>query len=267
MADRPSVTDIADPATLFRLDGKVALVTGAGSGIGALAARVLARAGATAIATDRDPATARATADAIRAEGLAAASYALDVSDEASVVAAFRSVEAEHGPVGVLINNAGIARRGATEDLERTVWDEVVSVNMTGVFLCAREAGRQMLGAGGGSIVNISSMWGHVGGGFAPNLSYHATKGAVVMMTKALAVEWGGRGVRVNDIAPTFLKTNLTTHLFADPDLIRRFDELTPLGRTGVPNDLAGALLFLASPASAYVTGHSLLVDGGWTAR
>ena len=267
MPTHPAVDAVADPATLFRLDGTVALVTGAGSGIGALAARVLARAGATTIATDRDPATARATADAIAAEGLASDAVELDVADEVSVVAAFRSVEARHGPVGVLINNAGIARRAATEALDLETWNDVVAVNMTGVFLCAREAGRQMLGAGGGSIVNISSMWGHVGGGFAPNLSYHATKGAVVMMTKALAVEWGGRGIRVNDIAPTFLRTNLTTHLFADPDLIRRFDELTPLGRTGVPNDLAGALLFLASPASAYVTGHSLLVDGGWTAR
>lgn len=267
MPTPPSVDDVADPSTLFRLDGKVALVTGAGSGIGALAARVLARAGAIAVATDRDPATARATSEAIAAEGLRSAWHALDVADEASVVEAFGAVAAEHGPIAVLINNAGIARKAPTEELGLDAWNAVVAVNMTGVFLCAREAAKQMLPAGGGSIVNISSMWGHVGGGFSANLSYHATKGAVVTMTRAMAVEWGTRGIRVNDIAPAFLRTNLTTQLFADAELIRRFDELTPLGRTGVPNDLAGALLFLASPASAYVTGHSLLVDGGWTAR
>lgn len=267
MPARPSIDDVADPSTLFRLDGTVALVTGAGSGIGALAAKVLARAGAEVAATDLDPETAQATAAAIAAEGLTARAYALDVADEASVVAAFEAAKAELGPVGVLINNAGISRRSPTEELDLASWNTVVAVNMTGVFLCAREAAKQMLPAGGGSIVNISSMWGHVGGGFYPNLSYHATKGAVVTMTKAMAVEWGGRGIRANDIAPTFLKTRLTAPLFAEPELIKRFDELTPLGRTGVPNDLAGALLFLASPASAYVTGHSLLVDGGWTAR
>lgn len=267
MPARPSIDDVADPSTLFRLDGTVALVTGAGSGIGALAARVLARAGAKVAATDLDPETAQATAAAIAAEGLTARAYALDVADEASVIAAFEAAKADLGSVGVLINNAGIARRSPTEDLDLATWNDVVAVNMTGVFLCAREAAKQMLPAGGGSIVNISSMWGHVGGGFYPNLSYHATKGAVVTMTRAMAVEWGGRGIRANDIAPTFLQTRLTAPLFAEPELIRRFDELTPLGRTGVPNDLAGALLFLASPASAYVTGHSLLVDGGWTAR
>lgn len=267
MVMHPSVDDVADPSTLFRLDGKVALVTGAGSGIGRLAARVLARAGAAVAATDVNPEAAAATAETIRGEGLAARSWRLDVADEASVGAAFDAVRGELGPVGVLINNAGIARKAPTEELSLDAWNAVVAVNMTGVFLCAREAARQMLGAGGGSIVNISSMWGHVGGGFSANLSYHATKGAVVTMTRAMAVEWGTRGIRVNDIAPAFLRTALTTRLFADDDLIRRFDELTPLGRTGVPNDLAGALLFLASPASAYVTGHSLLVDGGWTAR
>ena len=267
MADPRFDTNPPEIQQLFSLQGQVALVTGAGTGIGRMAARILAQAGATVAATDLDTEAASDTAAVIRADGFAATPYALDVANEPSVVGVFDTVSRELGPVGVLVNNAGISVKAPTEDLSLADWQRVVDVNLTGVFACAREAGKHMLAAGGGSIINISSMWGHVGGGFSPNLSYHATKGAVVMLTKALAVEWGKRGIRVNDIAPTFLRTHLTEALFADADLHRVFEDTTPLGRTGVPNDLAGAILFLASPASALVTGHSLVVDGGWTAR
>lgn len=262
-----AIDHVPDPATLFRLDGAVAVVTGAGSGIGRLAARVLARAGAKVVATDADAGAADATAKAIAADGHAGAGLGLDVTDETAVAAAFAAIERDHGPVGVLVNSAGISRRLPTEDLDLATWQSVLDVNLTGTFLCAREAGRQMLKAGGGSIINISSMYGHVGNASAGNLSYHASKGAVVTLTKGLAVEWGPRGVRVNDIAPTFIETGMTGHLFADPAMVETMKSLTPLAKTGVPGDLAGAVLFLASPASSLVTGHSLLVDAGWTAR
>jgi NAD(P)-dependent dehydrogenase (short-subunit alcohol dehydrogenase family) len=258
---------IPDPAALFRLDGRVALVTGAGSGIGHMAAHVLARAGAFAVATDVNADTAEATAAEIRADGYQAAAYAMDVTDEAAVARIFAAVKAAHGSVGVLINNAGASGRSPTEDLPLEVWDRVIAVNLTGVMLCAREAGRQMLAEGRGSIVNISSMWGHVGGPFNGNAAYHASKGAVVNLTRALAVEWGKRGIRVNDIAPTFLVTGMTNHLFGDQEFLDNARTFTPLGRTGTPDDLAGALLYLASDASSLVTGLSVKVDGGWTAR
>jgi NAD(P)-dependent dehydrogenase (short-subunit alcohol dehydrogenase family) len=153
------------------------------------------------------------------------------------------------------------------EEMTLEAWQRVIDVNLTGVFLCAREAGRQMLDAGQGSIVNIASIMGHVGGALYGNLSYHASKGGVVNLTRALAVEWAGRGVRVNAIAPTFVDTPFVAGLMAEPGMRDAIEDLTPMGRLAETRDLAGALIYLASPASATVTGHSLAVDGGWLAR
>jgi NAD(P)-dependent dehydrogenase (short-subunit alcohol dehydrogenase family) len=245
---------VRDPLSEFRLDGEVAVVTGGASGIGRAVADALAAVGARVAVFD----VAAAGADA----------YKVDVADETQVTAAFAEVVGRHGRLDVLFNNAGIAIRRPTTELALDDWNKVVAVNMTGVFLCAREAARHMLAGGrGGRIVNTASIMGVVGGGLYPNISYQATKGAVVNMTRALAVEWAGQGIRVNAIAPTWVRTPLTRGITEKPELVQRIEQLTPLGRLAEPEELVGAVLFLASRASAMVTGHVLAVDGGFLAQ
>jgi NAD(P)-dependent dehydrogenase (short-subunit alcohol dehydrogenase family) len=256
-----------DPNTLLRLDGEVALITGGAGGIGAACAGLFAAAGATVIVADRDGTAAEAEARAIAGRGGKAHGLALDVTDEAGLARAFDGVKAAHGRLDVLVNNAGIAIRRPTTELGRADWDKVVAVNLTGVFLCAQAAARIMLPQGGGRIVNTASIMGLSGGGLYPNISYQATKGAVVNLTRALAVEWAGQGLRVNAVAPTWVKTALTRPLFETPDLFERMKAVTPLGRFPSPEDVAAAVLFLASRASACVTGHVLAVDGGFLAQ
>ncbi len=194
--------------------------------------------------------------------------YKVDVTDESQVKAAFDEVMKRHGRVDVLFNNAGIALRRPTTELSLDDWNKVVAVNMTGVFLCAREAARHMLAGGrGGRIINTASIMGVVGGGLYPNISYQATKGAVVNMTRALAVEWARQGIRVNAIAPTWVRTPLIRPITENPEVMKRIEEITPMGRIAEPEELVGAVLFLASRASAMVTGHVLAVDGGFLAQ
>lgn len=249
---------------LFGLDGAVALVTGAGAGIGRELAIALAHAGATVAALDRDAAAAEATRAAI---GGAAMALEADVTDEAAVDRAFAEVASRHGRLDILVNNAGAALRRPTTELPLADWQRVVDVNLTGVFLCCRAGARLMLGRRAGSIVNIASIMGLSGGGLYPNISYQATKGAVVNMTRALAVELGPSGIRVNAIAPTWVRTGFIAPLLADAALVNRMEAMMPLGRLAETEDLVGATLFLAGGASAMVTGHVLAVDGGFLAQ
>jgi len=245
---------VADPLSQFRLDGDVAVVTGGASGIGRTIAEAFAAVGARVAVFD----VAAASFD----------SYKVDVTDESQVTAAFDEVVARYGHVDVLFNNAGIALRRPTTELSVEDWNKVVGVNMTGVFLCAREAARRMLAGGrGGRIINTASIMGLSGGGLYPNISYQATKGAVVNMTRALAVEWARAGIRVNAIAPTWVRTPLIRPLTENPDVMKRIEDMTPMGRIAEPDELVGAVLFLASRASAMVTGHVLAVDGGFLAQ
>ncbi len=252
----------------FRLPGRVAVITGAGSGIGRCTAELFAAAGARVVVADVNPAAAQSTADAIVAAGGAAWPRQADVAREPDVESLFAQVAAREGGVDILVNSAGAAIRRPATELTLADWDKVVSVNMTGVFLCARTAARHMLtDAHGGAIVNIASIMGLSGGGLYPNISYQASKGAVVNMTRALAVEWAKQNIRVNAVAPTYVKTPFIAELMKSPELVAEIERMTPMGRLAEPEEVAAAVLFLASPAAAMITGQILAVDGGFLAQ
>jgi NAD(P)-dependent dehydrogenase (short-subunit alcohol dehydrogenase family) len=258
VAPSPAAGDLPD----FRVDGKVAVVTGATGGIGRGCALALARSGASVVLLSRSKPPLLELADEIHAGGGDAAALPCDASDAEQVRRAFASI----ARVDVLVNAAGGNQPQpfleATEDALDWMW----SVNVKGSFLVAQQAARRMVRLGrGGSIVNVSSQMGHVGA--ARRTVYCATKHAVEGMTKAMAVELAPNGIRVNCVAPTFVETPMTRHWLADAefraDVLRRI----PLGRVGAVDDVAAAVLFLASPASGLTTGASLLIDGGWTAQ
>ena len=251
----------------FRLDGRSAMVTGGGRGIGRAVALGLSEAGAKLAVADIDLAAAEETAGAIHARGGAAIAIALDVADEAAVETGIKKAAQTHGGIDVLVNNAGTAIRRPSTELSIADWDKVVRVNMTGLFLCARAAARLMIAGRGGSIVNMASIMGLSGGGLYPNISYKASKGAVVNMTRSLALEWAKSNIRVNAVAPTWVRTDFIKGILGQPELIARIEGMTPLGRLAEPEDIVGAVLYLASRASSMVTGHTLAVDGGFLAQ
>jgi NAD(P)-dependent dehydrogenase (short-subunit alcohol dehydrogenase family) len=258
---------VRTPQELFDLSGRVAIVTGAGSGLGALFAQALAEAGADVVCADLNLAGARDTVGAIEAMGRSALAVEVNVTDEAAVVAMVQTTLDRFGRLDIIVNNAGIGITGPPEEMTLADWQKSIDVNLTGVFLCAREAAKVMIAAGnGGRIINIASILGAVASMPGPATAYAASKGGVINLTRDLAVHWASHGIRVNAIAPAYFPSAMTGNAFAVPEIVAELDRRTPLGRTGMLEELKGPIVFLASDASSYVTGHTLFVDGGWTA-
>jgi 2-deoxy-D-gluconate 3-dehydrogenase len=251
---------------LFSLVGQRALVTGASGGLGAAIAIGLSRAGADVVVhAEVRPADCDVTCASIRASGVRTAAIAGDLSDFTTPARLVSEATAALGGLEILVNNAGTIRRASAEETTDEDWDHVLDVNLGSVFRLCREAGREMLAAGHGKIINIASLLSFQGGIRVP--AYAAAKSGVAAITRALANEWSGRGVNVNAIAPGYMRTANTAALRADAERSRQILERIPAGRWGEPEDLVGAAVFLASRASDYVHGHVLVVDGGWMGR
>ena len=252
--------------TAFDLHGKVAVVTGAGSGLGRAIAVALARHGADVAVTELPEKTALAaeTVAEVVASGRRASAIPLDVTDLGSIDALVPAVVRSLGRLDILVNNAGLnIQRHALEVTEQD-WDRVLDVNLKGLFFCSQAAGRHMVGNGGGCIVNIASQMGLVG--YWRRAAYCSSKAGVVNLTRVLAIEWAAHGITVNAIAPTFVLTPLTAPMFEDAEFKADVLARIPLGRLADPDDIANAAVYLASPAAKMVTGQTLAVDGGWTA-
>ena len=254
------------PAPSFALDGQVALVTGASRGIGRALCSALAAAGADVVVAVREPADGKAVAAEVSACGRRAHVERLDVTSRPQIDSALAGALDAFGRIDILVNNAGLGPENAAEDVTEEDFDLTCAVNLKGTFFVSQAVGRQMIRQGSGRIVNLGSQAGFVA---LPGESvYCMTKAAISHLTKCLAVEWGPHGITVNAVAPTFIVTPGTAAALDDPvmkaDILER---IAALHRVGDPTDVAGAVVFLASPAAALITGHTILIDGGWTAR
>ncbi|MFN8484142.1 MAG: SDR family oxidoreductase [Anaerolineae bacterium] len=251
----------------FRMDGQVALVTGAGSGLGQAFAEALAAYGADVVITELPgkEAAAEGTAAMVRAQGRRAMTATLDVTSMDSIGALVERVVGEWGQIDILVNNAGLNVPKWAVDVTESDWDRVLDTDLKGAFFMAQAVGRHMIERGaGGRIINITSIMGQVG--FYYRAAYCSAKAGLANVTRVLAVEWAKHGINVNAIGPSFILTPLTKPMFDDPWFHDLVIDRTPQARIGEPEDVVGAVVFLASPASRLVTGAVLMVDGGWTA-
>ena len=249
----------------FDLSGRVALVTGASRGIGRAVALALARHGATIVVASRRIEGCEAVAAEIRAAGGAASALACHIGEPAQIAAAFGEIDARHGGIDILVNNAATNPYfGPAIDMDLAAWQKTVDVNIRGYFWCAIEAARRMRKRGRGAIVNVASV-----NAFRPmdgQACYSMTKAAIVNMTQALAKEWAGQGIRINTLVPGIVETRFAAAIHQDPKHRAALERIVPLGRIGQPDEMAGAVIYLVSDAASYTTGSCLTADGGWLA-
>lgn len=249
---------------VFDLSGRIALVTGSSRGIGNIVARALAEAGATVVLNGVDPARLAAAADALAADlGRDVPARAFDVTDPAAIIVAIADIEAEVGPIEILVNNAGVQHREPLLEVALADWDRVLAVDLTSAFLVGREVARRMIGRGHGKIVNIASVQADLA---RPTIGpYTAAKGGLRNLTRAMAAEWAASGLQINAVAPGYIHTEMTQPLVDDPEFNTFIVRRTPAGRCGTPGDLAGPVVWLSSAGSDFVNGQVIFVDGGMT--
>lgn len=250
----------------FRLDGKIAVITGAARGIGFATADALSEAGAAVVITDMNGEAAKRAAAELSAKGRKISSATLDVTDPRAVERVHAEIVREMGRVDILVNNAGIAiSNQPAEKMDDPTWLKVIDVNLNGVFWCCRTFGRAMLEQGGGNIVNVGSMSADIVNRPQEQAQYNASKAGVHHLTRSLAAEWAARNVRVNAVAPTYIETELTKFVYDDPEMLKYWLGGTPMNRMGQPAEIAAVILFLASDASSLMTGSIVSADAGYT--
>ena len=247
----------------FDLSGKVAMVTGSTRGLGEVSAMALAKAGADIAICGRNKDDLKRVSSAVSETGNSAEGFYLDVTSPESVRDGVGRILKHFGKIDILVNNAGVNHRVPVLEYEEEAWDMVINTNLKGYFLVAKAVVPQMIANGYGKVINMSSILGTVA---LPNqLAYAASKGGVDQMTKVMAVEWAKQGVRVNAIGPTYFETDLVTQIRNDPERFNFINERTPMGRWGYLDELEGIVIFLAAPASDFITGQTIYIDGGWT--